>query len=82
MSNRLNNSSSKRSIISASIRTDILKILKNSENPVSTQELGSKINRAWHSIQNHCLRLQLDNEIEGFKVGNMNLWRIKQKNTK
>ena len=69
----------KRSIISASIRTNILKVLKESEKPVSTLELGAKIGRAWHSIQNHCLKLQLEGEIDGFKVGNMNLWFIRKK---
>lgn len=64
----------KRTSISASIRTNILKVVSEAEKPVSTQEIGLKIGRAWHSIQNHCLKLQLEGELTGFKVGNMNLW--------
>lgn len=64
----------KRSNISASIRKNILEITKNSEKPVSTLELSEKIGRAWHSIQTNCLKLQLEGRLNGFKVGNMNLW--------
>ncbi len=74
MVNRTNKGISNRAKISASIRNDILKHIENSEKPVSTQEIGLKIGRAWHSIQNYCLNLQLEGKITGFKVGNMNLW--------
>ena len=53
---------------------NILKIIRNSVIPVSTREIGLKIDRAWHTIQTHCLKLQIDGKINGFKVGNMNLW--------
>lgn len=65
---------SKRSDISANIRSKVLEVVINSDKPVSTREIGLKIGRAWHSIQTHCLKLQLEGEIGGFKVGNMNLW--------
>lgn len=64
----------KRSSISTSIRSNILKVIEESDKPVSTLEIGSKIGRAWHSVQNHCLKLQLEGKVNGFKVGNMNLW--------
>ena len=67
-------STSNRSVVRSNIRNSILKIVQESQNPLSTQEIGSKINRAWHSIQMHCLKLQLEGKIDGFKVGNMNLW--------
>ena len=70
---------SNRSNISASIRSKILKLITESENPVSTREIGLKINRAWHTIMTHCLKLQLEGKINGFKVGNMNLWAKKEK---
>ena len=73
---------SKRSNISASIRSNILKIIQSSDKPVSTRDIGIKINRAWQSIQTHCLKLQLEGKIDGFKVGNMNLWFSKQQNKK
>ena len=59
------------------IDIDILKILKSSETPVSTRDLAIKIGRAWHSVQTHCLRLQLNEKIDGFQVGGMNLWQKK-----
>jgi len=61
------------------IREDILKTIKASDKPVSTREIALKIDRAWHSIQTNCLRLQLDGKIGGFRVGNMNLWFVKTK---
>lgn len=78
MNNKPNIESNSRSNISTNIRNNILKIIYNSDKPVSTREIGLKINRAWHSIQTYCLKLQLEGKIEGFKVGNMNLW-IKKK---
>lgn len=57
------------------IEKDILKILGQSEYPVSTRDISLKINRAWHSVQNHCLRLQLKGEIDGFRISNLNVWK-------
>ena len=65
---------SNRAKIGANIRTNILKIIESSDKPVSTLEICSKISRAWHSVQNHCLKLQIEGRITGFRVGNMNLW--------
>ena len=74
--NSTKNGTKKRSIVSASIRSNILDVLGKTEKPVSTQEIGTAIGRAWHSIQGHCLKLQLEGRITGYKVGNMNLWVI------
>lgn len=60
------------------IRSKILGVLRKSDRPMSTREIGLKIGYAWHSIQNHCLRLQLAGKVDGFRVGNMNLWVIKK----
>ncbi|HLC50741.1 MAG TPA: hypothetical protein VJI97_04930 [Candidatus Nanoarchaeia archaeon] len=65
---------SNRAKISASIHTNVLNLIINSDKPVSTLEICARINRAWHSVQNHCLKLQIEGKITGFKVGNMNLW--------
>jgi hypothetical protein len=65
---------SKRSTTQLNIRSNIMKIVEKSQRPVSTQEIGDQIDRAWHSIQMHCLKLQLEGKIDGFRVGNMNLW--------
>jgi hypothetical protein len=60
------------------IQKKIIDVLNRSENPMSTRDIGLKINRAWHSVQGHCLRLQLAEKIHGFRVGNMNLWVVKR----
>ena len=62
----------------AKIDRDILKILSSSERPVSTRDIGVKIDRAWHSVMNHCLRLQLKGRINGYKISNMNVWELKR----
>ncbi len=60
------------------IDAEILKILRESTTPTSTRELALKTGRAWHSIQMHCLKLQIANKITGFTVGGMNLWQLKR----
>ena len=60
------------------IDQEILNTLKSSENPLSTRDLALKIGRAWHSVQTHCLKLQLKDKINGFTVTNINIWQIKK----
>ncbi len=60
------------------IDVDILKVLHESKNPVSTRDIAIKIERAWHSVQGHCLRLQIDGKIIGFRISNLNVWEIKK----
>ncbi len=60
------------------IDQEILSILKTSKNPISTRDLSLKINRAWYSVQTHCLKLQLKNKVDGFTVTNINVWVIKK----
>jgi len=55
----------------------ILKFLKESENPLSTSDLSAKLDKAWHTIDRACLMLQIKGKLEGFRVGKMNLWRLK-----
>jgi len=62
----------------ANIDTSILKLLKNSEKPISTREIALKIGRAWHSVNTHCLKLQLAGKIDGYKISNINVWVIKK----
>ena len=62
--------------IGREIEKNILRILRNAENPVSTRDLALKIGRAWHSVQHHCFRLQIAGKVHGFQVGRMNLWQI------
>ena len=63
--------------LGSEIDQEILNTLKSSKNPISTRDLALKINRAWYSVQTHCLRLQIDDKIEGFKVTNINVWKLK-----
>jgi hypothetical protein len=60
------------------LEVEIIKSLSNAINPKSTQEIADEINHPWHSIQTRCLRLQLNNKLNGFRVGRINLWEIKK----
>ena len=55
----------------------IIDELKKSENPLSTSDLSSRLSKAWHTIDRDCLKLQIEGKVDGFRVGKMNLWRIK-----
>ena len=55
----------------------ILKELKTSENPLSTSDLTFKLKKAWHTIDRACLMLQIEEKVDGFKIGKMNIWKIK-----
>ena len=60
------------------IDEDILKVLSDSEKPVSTRELAERIGRAWHSVQGHCLRFQLQGKVNGYRISNLNVWEMKK----
>jgi len=64
------------------IESDILKVLQSSSKPISTRDIALKISRAWHSVQGHCFRLQLDGKINGYKISNLNVWEIKKWDSK
>ena len=59
------------------LKKQIVYELKNSKNPLSTSDLSSKLGKAWHTIDRDCLMLQIEGKVEGFKVGKMNLWRVR-----
>jgi len=60
------------------IDRDILKILNSLERPISTRDLALKIDRAWHSVTNHCLKLQLAGKVNGYRISNINVWELKK----
>ena len=60
------------------IEGDILKALSQADKPVSTREIAVRIGRAWHSVQSHCFRLQLDGKITGYRISNLNVWELKK----
>lgn len=57
--------------------TKIVTFLSKNSNPVSTQEIADQIKKPWHSVQTRCLKLQILNKVNGFRVGRMNLWQLK-----
>jgi hypothetical protein len=61
------------------LKNDILKALRKSHKPLSTQDLSLKLSKPWHSVQTRCLQLQVDEKIEGFRVGRINLWMSKRR---
>lgn len=63
---------------SETIDRDILKILKQSPQPISTREISLKMGRTWHTVDRHCLKLQLAGKLNGFKISNLNVWQLKQ----
>ena len=67
----------KRDAKTDKLRNDILSFLNTINNPISTQEIAESVKKPWHSVQTRCLKLQLDNKINGFRVGRINLWQIK-----
>ena len=60
------------------IEVDILKVLSEAKTPVSTRDIALKIERAWHSVQGHCFRLQISGKIVGYRISNLNVWEIKK----
>ena len=59
------------------VKEKILKLILSSFKPLSTQEIADTISSPWHSVQNRCLQLQIENKLIGFRVGRMNLWQKK-----
>jgi len=60
------------------INREILRVLKQSKQPVSTREISLKTKRAWHSVNAHCLKLQLQGKVNGFRISNINVWELKK----
>lgn len=59
------------------VKADILKQLSANSRPLSTSDLVVNLGKAWHTIDRACLMLQIDGKVDGFKVGKMNLWQLK-----
>jgi DNA-binding Lrp family transcriptional regulator len=62
----------------ASIDSKILSVLNKEAHPISTRDLGIKAKLSWHTVINHCLRLQMANKLDGYKIGNLNVWCLKK----
>ena len=64
----------KREKRGADIDSKIAGILRNEQHPISTRGLALKAKLSWHTIITHCLRMQLIKKINGYKIGNLNVW--------
>jgi hypothetical protein len=60
------------------IDDSIVDFVRKQTRPVSTREISVAIGVSWHPVHFHCFQLQTAGKIDGFKVGNMNLWEIKE----
>jgi len=58
------------------IDKNILRYLAESGKPASSREIALAIGNAWHSVNQHCLRLKLSGELEFFRIGGMNVWSV------
>ncbi|MBI2664205.1 hypothetical protein HYX10_02580 [Candidatus Woesearchaeota archaeon] len=67
-----------KSRLGKKIEADILRVLQTAAQPVSTRGIALKTGRAWHSVQGHCLRLQIAGRIHGYRISNLNVWEIKR----
>lgn len=60
-----------------SINVKIINFLKKQVHPISTREISINTGFSWHTVINHCLRLQMAGKVYGYKIGNLNVWGIK-----
>ena len=65
-----------RAARATNIDDDILYILKHTHQPLSTRQICLKINRAWHTVNSHCLKLHAENKLNVIRAGNITLWSI------
>jgi DNA-binding Lrp family transcriptional regulator len=61
------------------IDVKIFGLLGKENKPISTREIAVKTKLSWHTVINHCLRLQLSGKISGYKISNLNVWLLKEK---
>ena len=63
---------------SKEIDSKILKLLESENRPVSTLEIAKRCGYNWHSIEIHCMKLQMSKKIDGYRLSNLNVWVIKK----
>ena len=57
----------------------IIDILSKEEKPISTREISTRSGYSWHTIINHCLKLQIKERLIGYKISEINVWLINKK---
>ncbi len=60
------------------MKKNILNILKNSDKPLSTDEIAKLLNRSWHTIIRYCLGLENEGKLIKFEIGRISVWQIKK----
>jgi len=68
----------KSTINRTSIENKILKVLTESDKPLSTQEIASNLGNSWHTIIRYCLDLEIRDKIFKFSIGRIYAWQIKK----
>jgi DNA-binding Lrp family transcriptional regulator len=56
----------------------IIEVLQQTKIPISTRDIALRIGRAWNSVQFHCMKMQVNGKITGYKISNLNVWVIKK----
>jgi len=65
-----------REIHSNSIDSLIINALRDADGPISTRKICQKINMSWHTVNSHCLKLQLAGKVKVLRAGNIALWSM------
>ncbi|MEK6926017.1 MAG: FaeA/PapI family transcriptional regulator [Nanoarchaeota archaeon] len=60
------------------MKESILKVINNSEKPLSTSEIAQNLNKSWHTVIRYCLDLENDGKLTKFGVGRINIWQKKK----
>ena len=60
------------------IKNSILQILKNSDKPLSTDDIAKLLNKSWHTIIRYCLDLENEERLIKFEIGRISAWQIKK----
>ncbi len=64
------------------LKDEIFSLLLGSGSFLSTQDISTELNKPWHSIQTRCLMLQIENKVNGLRIGRMNLWQANKEDKK
>lgn len=70
-------SAKKSTINRTNIKNDILRVIKESGKPISTQEISELLKRSWHTIIRYCLDLENEEKLAKFEVGRIYVWQIR-----
>jgi predicted ArsR family transcriptional regulator len=74
----MNKSMLKSAINRKDLKEKILEVLKNSNKPLSTDEIASKLKISWHTVMRHCLDLELQDKLSKFIIGRISAWTVKR----